>query len=134
MHSGQSAWRFSSFFSAVQQLFPHAPRHKRAARCPDKVRDIFLREIAKDIPRRLAEVRGACKTRAGRRLGKDALALIQCAKIRHEMLIGDGKAAFGKVLDHMKRKARAAAHGKAVRRGAAGQTDVLHTDAVSNTA
>ena len=96
MHSGQSAWRFSSFFSAVQQLFPHALRHKRAARCPDKVRDIFLREIAENSLRRRAEVRRACEARAGRGLGKDALALIQGAKIRHEMLIGDGKAAFGK--------------------------------------
>ena len=95
MHFDLSAWRFSSFFSAVQQFFPHALRHKRAARCPNKVRDIFLWEIAENSLRRRAEVHRACEARAGRGLGKDALALIQGAKIRHEMLIGDGKAAFG---------------------------------------
>ena len=80
MHRSEGAWRFSYSISRVEELFPLTLRDERAARRPDKVRDVLARRIAEGSVRRLMETRGADESRAGRRLRKDALALMQSAQ------------------------------------------------------
>ena len=59
---------------------------------------------------------------------------MQGAEIGHKALIRDGKPARGKVPSHLHRKRRGTADGKAVRRRASGQADILHADAAAHAA
>ena len=134
MHRNEGAWRFSYSISRVQELFPLALRDERAARRPDEMRDVPARRTAKDGVRRLVKARGADEGCAGRRLGKYAFTLMQGAEIGHKALIRDGKSTRGKVPGHLHRKRRGTADGKAVRRRASGQADILHADTAAHAA
>ena len=124
---------FFYLFSVCEVLFAFAFRHERAARRPDDVRGILpvrAKAAAFEIIRHLGQLHRTGKARAGGRLDKKSLRLVQGVKVCEQMLVRHREAAADHLLDRLPTKPEGAADGESVRRGAARQADILHADRI----
>ena len=91
---------------------------------------VRAKAAAFEIIRHLGQLHRTGKARAGRRLDKKFLRLVQGVKVCEQMLVRHREAAADDLLDRLPHKARGAADGEAVRRGAARQANILHADRI----
>ena len=91
---------------------------------------VRAKAAAFEIIRHLGQLHRTGKARAGGRLDKKSLRLVQGVKVCEQMLVRHREAAADHLLDRLPHKTRRAADGEAVRRGAARQANILHADLI----